>query len=399
MNAATTKTYTAIGLISGTSADGIDAALIRIASGSPPKVEVLKSHSFHYPAGLRNRVLAAAGEPGVPTPEICSLHQEIGEEFACAAMSLLETLNMEPNSVDFIGSHGQTVCHLPEKGKDPKNPLAPSTLQIGDPAVIAERTGCTVISDFRARDVAAGGMGAPLTPWAHRILFGQSNRPVGFLNLGGISNLTYIPQNGKKGLFGFDAGPANMTLDALAKKFSGGKKDFDKEGATAARGRVRGEALAHLTRHPYLDAPVPKSTGRETFGESFLAWAVELPGLRGARPEDQLATMCEFSAECIVRSLREIFPANAPPAKIIAGGGGVHNKTLMTRLKVGLAPIPLVSSKEEGISPDEVEAVSFALLAWSTIRGEPANVPEATGAKRRVVLGNITPGRNYLSIL
>ncbi|MFP6869330.1 MAG: anhydro-N-acetylmuramic acid kinase [Nitrospinota bacterium] len=399
MNSLASRTHTAIGLMSGTSADGVDVALVRIALGPPPRAEVLDFRSVRYPAGLRRRVLAAAGEPGSPTPEICSLHQEIGEAFAGAAMSLLEAGQIESRSVNFIGSHGQTVRHLPEGGEGPEGPLAPSTLQIGDPAVIAERTGCTVISDFRARDVAAGGMGAPLTPWAHRLLFGQKGRPVVFVNLGGISNLTYIPPEGEEGLFAFDAGPANMTLDALAEKISGGKEGFDNEGAMAARGRVSEEALASLLRHPYLAAPVPKSTGRETFGESFLAGAAELPGLRGAGPEDQMATMCAFSAECIVRSLRDHFPPEAPPAEIIAGGGGVRNKTFMARLEVGLAPIPLVSSAERGISPDEVEAVSFALLAWGTLRGEPGNVPAATGAKRSVVLGNITPGRNYLSLL
>ena len=400
MNNSSEHSHTAIGLMSGTSADGVDAALIMIpASSASPDVEVLEFHSHPYSGDLRRRVLDACGDPGVNTEEICSLHREIGEVFAESALAILEKHRMAPNQVDFIGSHGQTVRHLPEGGKNSHGILLPSTLQIGDPSIIAERTGSTIISDFRARDVAAGGMGAPLTPWAHRALFGNAAYPRAFLNLGGISNITYIPPGNRDGLFGFDAGPANMALDALANKISGGKEHFDRGGEIATRGHINEKALASLMEHPYLRISPPKSTGREIFGESFLNETIDILTSLGESDENQMATLTAFSARCIIKAINKYLPADAPPTEIIAGGGGVHNKSMMSYLQEGLAPIPVASSEDHGIDPDAVEAVSFALLAWATLRGEPANVPAATGASHAVILGNITPGKNYLSML
>ncbi len=400
MNISSERSHTAIGLMSGTSADGVDAALIIIpTSPVSSNIEVHEFQSYPYSSELRRRVLEACGDPGVNTEEICSLHREIGEVFAEAALAILDKHRMAPNEVNFIGSHGQTVRHLPEGGKSSHGTLLPSTLQIGDPSVIAERTGSTIISDFRARDVAAGGMGAPLTPWAHRALFGNSARPCAFLNLGGISNVTYIPPGNRDGLFGFDAGPANMALDALANKISGGKERFDRSGEIAARGHINEKALASLMEHPYLRLPPPKSTGREIFGETFLSETIDILTSLGESDENQMATLAAFSARCIIKAVNKYFPADAPPAEIIVGGGGVHNKSMMGYLQEGLAPIPVVSSNSHGIDPDAVEAVSFALLAWATLRGEPANVPAATGASHAAVLGNITPGKNYLSVL
>ncbi len=385
--------------MSGTSADGVDAALVRIGSGLPPQIEVVEFLSVAYPEDLRRRVLIACGEPGAATAEICSLHRMAGEVFAEAALVLFEAASLSGEQVDFIGSHGQTIRHLPEGGEGPEGALLPSTLQIGDPGIISERTGCTVVADFRARDVAAGGSGAPLTPWAHRLLFSRPESPVAFLNLGGISNLTYIPPLEKCGLFGFDAGPANMTLDAFVEKATGGKEHMDRDGAMAGRGHVDESALDSLMGHPYLSLSPPKSTGREMFGEAFLDAFIAPLDQRRTSTENQLATLTAFSAECILQAVRDHFPAEAPPGEMIVGGGGIHNKTLMGRLKEGLAPIPLMSSAERGISPDVVEAVSFALLAWGTLRGEATNVPAATGAARETILGNITPGKNYLSML
>ncbi len=399
MNNTSARDHIAIGLMSGTSADGVDAALVRIASGPSHEIEVLAFESVPYSDELRRRVLGAGGEPGALTGEICSLHREIGDAFAGAAIALMESSGVAPNKVDFIGSHGQTVRHLPGGGEGPGGRLLPSTLQIGDPAVIAERTGSTIVSDFRARDVAAGGMGAPLTPWAHQILFGRADKSTAFINLGGISNITYIPPANEKGLTGFDAGPANMAIDALAWKLSGGKERFDRGGESAVRGRVNEEALASLMNHPYLKLPPPKSTGREAFGETFLNETLVLFGGLGMAPEDQMATLTAFSAECIVRAVREHFPPDSPPVEFIAGGGGVNNRSMMDRLAKGLGSAPLVTSAERGIYSTAVEAAAFALLGWATLRGVPANVPAATGAERAVILGNITPGKNYLSML
>ena len=379
----------AVGLMSGTSADGVDAALVRIAPG---KTELLDFRSSPYPARLRARVLRAAGEPGAATAEICSLHREVGEAFAQAVLELLAGAGVTFNQVGFVGSHGQTVRHLPEGGEGADGPLLPSTLQLGDAAVIAERTGLTVVSDFRARDVAAGGSGAPLTPWAHRLLFERPDAPVAFLNLGGISNLTYVPPAGRKGLFGFDCGPANMAIDAWVERRTKGAERFDREGRIAARGRVDEGALDALLLHPFLRLPPPKSTGRETFGAAFLESTLAPLRKRGASPEDELATLTTFSAECVLHAVRNHFPPGAPPAELLVGGGGYRNETLMRRLREGLAPLPVRSSGERGIPPEAVEAVAFALLGWAALRGVPANVPAATGAKREAVLGHITPG-------
>lgn len=382
------QTVQAVGLMSGTSADGVDAALVKIAGG---RAELLHFLSTPYPATLRERILRAAGEPGSSTAEICSLHREIGEAFGRAALDLLAAAGVIFNRVGFIGSHGQTVRHLPEGGRSADGPLLASTLQLGDAAVIAERTGLTVVADFRARDVAAGGSGAPLTPWAHRFLFERPDAPVAFLNLGGISNITYIPAAGRPGLFGFDCGPANMALDAYMERWTGGAERFDRGGAAAARGRVDEEALAALMVHPFLQAAPPKSTGRETFGAAFLESA--LARLRKHdSPPDEIATLTAFSAECVVHAVRRHFPPGAPPAEILVGGGGYQNETILRRLRERLAPIPVRSSAERGVPPGAVEAVAFALLGWAALRGIPANVPAATGAKREVVLGHITPG-------
>ncbi|MBT3351983.1 MAG: anhydro-N-acetylmuramic acid kinase [Nitrospinaceae bacterium] len=400
MNVSSKHSHTAIGLMSGTSADGVDAALISIpASPTSSNVEVLEFKSYPYSDEIRRRVLEACGDPGVNTEEICSLHREVGEVFAEAALAIIKKHHMTPNQVDFMGSHGQTVRHLPKGGKNSQGALLPSTLQIGDPSIIAEKTGSTIISDFRSRDVAAGGMGAPLTPWAHRTLFENSNYPCAFLNLGGISNITYIPPSSEDGIMGFDAGPANMALDTLANKISGGKAQFDLGGEIAARGQINEKALASLMEHPYLKLRPPKSTGRETFGETFLSDTIDILASLGESDENQMATLTAFSARCIIKAVNNYFPTDAPPKEIIAGGGGVHNKSMMRYLQEGLDPIPVVSSAVHEIDPNAVEAVSFALLAWATLRGEPANIPAATGASHAVVLGNITPGKNYLSVL
>ncbi|MDA1000010.1 MAG: anhydro-N-acetylmuramic acid kinase [bacterium] len=393
------KERIAVGLMSGTSADGVDAALCRIAPGRIPMVELLGFHARPYPKDLRARVLLAGGEPGLGTAEICSLHREVGEVFAEAAIALIAESGAVPDQVDFIASHGQTIRHLPEGGAGAHGALLPSTLQIGDAAIIAERTGCTVVADFRSRDIAAGGTGAPLTPWAHGQLFGKENEMAAFLNLGGIANITLIPPRGAEGMTGFDTGPANMLLDALMEKTTGGAERFDRGGARAKKGAVHEAVLRELLRHPYLSKAPPKSTGRETFGAGFLNSALESLEREGASPEDQMATLTDFSAECAARAIREFFPRDQTVSEVIAGGGGVHNETLMAFLREKLSPLPVVGSAERGFPPDSIEAIAFALLGWAALSGIPANVPAATGAKRQVILGNITPGRNHITFL
>ena len=389
----------AIGLMSGTSADGVDAALARIHLGERTQVETLGFHAAPYPGDLRERLLLAGGEGGARTDEICSLRREVGEAFASAAFEVASSTGAELEKIDFIGSHGQTIRHLPEGMEGERGPLLPSTFQIGDPAFIAQRTGITCVSDFRTRDVAAGGAGAPLTPWAHRVLFSQENAASAFLNLGGISNITYLPPAGEEGVFGFDCGPANMPLDALAGRITNGEKTHDTGGELAAAGRVCPDTLAELHRHPYLKRKPPKSTGREMFGAAFVDETIEGIVSRGGDLNDAIATLTAFSASCVADAIRDFFPKDPPLSEVVTGGGGVHNKTLMRDLRDGLGDLPLVESGARGVSPDAVEAVCFALLAWGTLTGGANNLPGVTGAKEAVCLGNITPGRNFASLM
>ena len=389
----------AIGLMSGTSADGVDAALVRIFPGARAQVETLDFHAAPYPGDLRERLLLAGGEEGARTDEICSLRREVGEAFASAAFEVASRSGTELEKIDLIGSHGQTIRHLPEGMEGARGPLLPSTFQVGDPAFIAQRTGITCVSDFRTRDVAAGGAGAPLTPWAHRVLFSRENAASAFLNLGGISNVTYLPPAGEEGIFGFDCGPANIPLDALAGRITNGVKTHDTDGDLAATGRVCTETLAELRRHPYLKRKPPKSTGREMFGEAFVDETLERMASRGGDLKDAIATLTAFSASCVADAIRDFFPTDSPLAEVVAAGGGVRNKTLMSGLRGALGDLPLVESGARGVSADAVEAICFALLAWGTLTGQTNNLPGVTGAKEAVCLGNVTPGRNFASLM
>ncbi len=384
-----------IGLMSGTSADGVDAALVRIAPDE--SVETLAFRTTPYARGLRERVLLAGGAEGASTEEICALHRALGEAFAEAAEEVASAASVALSAIDFIGSHGQTVRHLPESGVGARGPLLPSTLQIGDAAFIVARTGITCVSDFRPRDMAAGGAGAPLSPWAHRMLFSRADAPVAFLNLGGISNVTYLPPAGAEGVFGFDCGPANMPLDVLAHRITNGAQAYDKDGALAAAGRVCPETLDALARHPYIGRKPPKSTGREEFGEAFVDDV--FARMRGRDAKDAIATLTAFSARCAADAIRDFLPRDAPPAEVVAGGGGVHNTTLMRALEEALGNLPLIASDARGVRADAVEAVCFALLAWGTLTGRANNLPAATGAREAVVLGNMTPGRNFAALM
>ncbi len=393
------RPHLAIGLMSGTSADGVDAALVRILPGARAGVETVGFHASPYPKRLRERILLAAGEEGAEAEELCSLHREVGEAFAAAALAVAFKTETPLEAIDFWGSHGQTVRHLPEGGRGARGRLLPSTLQIGDPAFIAARTGRTGVCDFRSRDVAAGGAGAPLTPWAHRALFSREGAPTAFLNLGGISNVTYLPPLGEAGVLGFDCGPANMTLDALARRLTGGEKTHDPGGAMAAAGRVCPETLAELREDAYLRRKPPKSTGRERFGAAFVEATIERMAARGRGAEDALATLTALSAACVGDAIRRFLPKEAPPAEVIVGGGGVYNKTLMRRLREALGGLPVTTSDARGVSPDAVEAVCFALLAWGTLAGRTNSLPGVTGAKEAACLGNVTPGRNFSSLM
>jgi len=362
-----------LGLISGTSADAIDAALLDFAGEKP---QVRAARSTPYPAALRERVLGLSQRDAtVDLDAFGALDTAIGEAFAAAALALLADAGIRADEVSAIGSHGQTLRHRPR-------PPQCFTLQVGCPHVIAERTGCTVVADFRRRDVAAGGEGAPLMPAFHAAVLADRGETRAVLNLGGIGNLSLLAPD--RPVRGFDTGPANGLLDAWCHRHTGA--DYDREGAWAAGGRVLPALLEACLTEPWLTLPPPKSSGRDRF---HLGWlATRLDGSESAR--DVQATLLEFSAQSIARALRAEQPDTQ---RLIACGGGVHNRALMHRLAALLPELRVESSAVHGLDPDAVEAAGFAWLARQTLAGQPGNCPEVTGAVGPRVLGAIIPGR------
>lgn len=361
-----------IGLISGTSADAIDAALLAF----DPRPRMLAALAFAYPPAVRAAVLELSRGAATTTLEaLGELDVRVGMAFADAANALLRDAGIAREAVAAIGSHGQTIRHRPRS--EPA-----FTIQVGDPSTIAERTGIACVADFRRRDLAAGGEGAPLAPAFHAAVLGAHGEPRAILNLGGIANLTLIPGEPGTPVLGFDTGPANCLLDAWSARHLGMDRD---EGGTLARGgRVDESALARWLDYAYFDRPPPKSTGREEFDLDWLARQGGLP----ESPADMLATLTELTARSIVDALRAAAPATR---RVIACGGGVHNGFLLERIRARLGGMPLETSREHGIDPDFVEAALFAWLARERIEGRPGNLPSVTGARGPRVLGAIYP--------
>jgi anhydro-N-acetylmuramic acid kinase len=366
-----------VGLLSGTSADGTDAALCEIeGSGETTRLTTRAFVTTPFSRSLRERIFRLAD---ADASELCDLDVLLGEAFADAACAVCDAASVPLAAVHLIGSHGQTAVHHPRSaGK------LGATLQIGEAAVIAERVGCPVVSDFRVRDVAAGGEGAPLVPLVDHLLFRKPGTPRALQNIGGIANVTLVRER-LDDLVAFDNGPGNMPLDAVARAVSGGVEAFDRGGARAARGTIDRALLEELHRHPYLLQPLPKSTGRETFGKDFI---YPLLARYGARLDDLLATLTRFVAEAIARSYREALPV--PPAEVFVSGGGALNPVLMAHLRETLAPIPVETSAALGVDPEAKEAIAFAVLANETLFGRPGNVPSVTGAAGPRVLGKIS---------
>jgi anhydro-N-acetylmuramic acid kinase len=365
-----------IGLLSGTSADGTDAALCEI-EGSGEATRLVSSTFVTIPFGrsLRERIFRLAQ---ADASELCDLDVLLGEAFAEAALEVCGVAGLRIEDVDLIGSHGQTAVHHPRSAG-----RLGATLQIGEAAIIAERTSCPVVSDFRVRDVAAGGEGAPLVPLVDHLLFRKAGVRRALQNIGGIANVTLVGER-LADLVAFDNAPGNMPLDAVARAASNGGEAFDAGGQRAARGRVDAALLAELHAHPYLTLPLPKSTGRETFGKDFI---YPLLARFGPRLDDLMATLTRFVAEAIARSYRESLPA--PPDEVYVSGGGALNPVLMGHLAGLLAPVPVATSASLGVDPEAKEAIAFAVLANETVFGHPGNVPSVTGAAGPRVLGKI----------
>ena len=368
-----------IGLISGTSMDAVNAVLAEI---SAQDFRVLAARSVAFPAPLLERVrrlsipgTSPASPDGVDAiDELGELDHLVGELFAGAAIGLLAARGIGPQDVTAIGSHGQTVRHRPRTAR-------PFTLQIGDPNIIAARTGITVVADFRRRDVALGGEGAPLVPAFHAATFSDPGECRAVLNLGGIANLTLLEPDHP--VTGFDTGPANGLMDAWTRRHL--DQPFDAGGAWAASGTVAPALLEALLEHPFLRLPPPKSTGPEDFTLAWLDAQVDAAGQ--PEPDAVQATLCEYTAVTVADAL-----GARPPARLIVCGGGVHNDHLMARLAARLPETRIESSAAHGVDPEQVEAAAFAWLAARTLAGLPGNLPSVTGARQAAVLGAIWPG-------
>jgi len=382
------KNMRVAGLMSGTSLDGVDVAIVDIRAA---KVRLVAFDVFPYKPALRAEILSLCHPDSAKVNRICHLNHVLGEVFAEAVLKLCRRRGVAADSVDLIGSHGQTIWHHPQGGRYGGRTIR-STLQIGEPSVIAQRTGITTVADFRPRDMAAGGQGAPLVPYADYVLFRDAKVSRAIQNIGGIANVTFLPRACKRDdILAFDTGPGNMVIDAVCHLVTGGKRRFDRGGAMAARGKVDEMLLREMLKHPFLRRKPPKSTGREEFGQAYCEWLVQRSQKRALAPEDMVATVTAFTARTIADAYRWFLPVM--PDEMVLGGGGAHNRTLVRMLQRELTAVKIRTTNEFGIDVDAREAVAFAVLAWATIRGTANNVPSATGAAEPVVLGKIVPGR------
>lgn len=381
-----------VGIMSGLSADGVDAALVRVrGSGEQIDWRLLRHETLQFSMKVKDLILRCA-EPGSgDAASICRLNALLGELFARAAAHVVAQAGLDMAAVDLIGSHGQTIQHLPQAVTITGIPVRAS-LQVGEPSVIAERTGVTTVAAFRARDLAAGGQGSPLVSYVDYLLFRNRARGRLVINLGGVASLTAIPASaGPEGVIGFDTGPGNLVIDGLVTTITGGREAFDLDGRYARRGQVRKDLLERLLAHPYFQAPPPKSCGREEFGRPFLDRIVQEN--RTLPPDDLIATATRFTAESIALACRRfVMPQNVYEEAIVSGGGA-RNRFLMDQIRQAIPELTIKPSDEYGLPVAAKEAVAFALLANETILGVANNLPAATGATHPVVLGIIVPGR------
>ncbi len=383
-----------IGLISGTSADGVDAALVKIFGEKPERIETVAFVTLPYPKFVREKVLQVSHDGDIET--LCWLNFFLGELFAEAVFEVLKVAQVPIKRVNLIGSHGQTVRHLPPNFKIRQGlvrfTITGSTLQIASPSVIAARTGIPVVSDFRSKDVALGGQGAPLVPLVDWLLLSHPKKNRIALNIGGIANLTVLPAKAKPSqVFAFDTGPGNMLIDGAVKFLSHGKRAFDRNGEWASKGKVSRDLIDWLMRHPFIRKKPPKSTGREIFGEKFLRETLKRASELPLSEFDAVSTLTAFTAESIAYAVRNfVLPKVKRVDELIVSGGGANNPVLMAMLKQKLPEIEIQRSDEFGINADAKEAIAFAVLAHRTVMGLTGNLPSATGAKAPTILGSIT---------
>jgi anhydro-N-acetylmuramic acid kinase len=381
-----------LGLMSGTSADGIDVALVKI-SGQPPKIsaELEGFHAVAYPDAIQKAVLRVSNGGATTAAEISQLNFAVGEQFARAALAACKRFGISPDKIDLIGSHGQTIFHQGQPSRVLDAGRTASTLQIGEPAVIAGRTGITTIADFRPADIAANGQGAPLVPFVDYLLFRDPLRGRVALNIGGIANVTAIPAGAQaEDVRAFDTGPGNMIIDGLVRHFSHGRLEFDRNSQIALKGKTIHALLAKSLAHPYFRLSPPKTAGREQFGGEYVERWIEWARKRRFRSEDLVRTATIFTAVSIAGAFRKFILPKAKIHDLIVSGGGAQNPLLMAELAALLPGVEILPSSHFGISGDAKEAFAFAILAYEAFHSRPNNLPSATGAKHPAILGKTT---------
>jgi anhydro-N-acetylmuramic acid kinase len=375
-----------IGLMSGTSADGIDAVVVELfGSGTATRIRQHAFQTYPYPRGLKEFLFKNSHPKTATLNNIARLNILVGELFADAARKIARKAGKKLSEIDLIGSHGQTILHLPDVtnmfGKNIR-----ATLQVGHPSLIAKRTGVVTVGDFRIGDVAVGGTGAPLVPYVEYVLFRSQKINRGLLNIGGIANITVLPRNClPKDIFAFDTGPGNMVIDGLMQRLF--HQHYDNHGIFASQGKIISSLLDWMNQHPYLRQLPPKSTGRETFGESFIAQI--LRRAKGERRLNVITTVTEFTALAVYQNYLQFIKPTCTLDELLVSGGGIHNKYLFSALKRHFEGVNVVPLEEFGFSSDAKEAICFAVLANETISGNPANVGKVTGAARETILGVI----------
>ncbi|MEE9259667.1 MAG: anhydro-N-acetylmuramic acid kinase [Candidatus Scalindua sediminis] len=383
-----------VGLMSGTSCDGIDACLAKITGNSlSTRIEIIGFDTYPYDNDTRELIFDASQPQTGSVDKVCQLNFILGKLFADAVKQVARKTSVSLSEIDIIGSHGQTIYHVPSsKGNMDKN--AGSTLQIGEPSVIAQETGVTTVADFRTRDIAAGGEGAPLVAYADFVLFGRDKICRAIQNIGGIANVTFLPGDCDiNRVIAFDTGPGNMIIDRFAEIITNGKSKFDKDGELASKGKLNQDLLETLCSHPYLSRHPPKSTGREDFGIQFSDDLYKEIKQGNIDALDAIATVTAFTARSISDSYRRFIQPFSEISEVVISGGGTHNLTLLRFLEGYLKGTKIRKVDEFDIPSEAKEALSFAILANETVCGNPSNVPSATGAKESVILGKIIPGR------
>ena len=379
-----------IGLMSGTSVDGIDAAIVEIAGhGLETAVDLLAFETFHFPPGVPQRILALCHPDTGRVDDICEMNFYIGHLFAEAVKHILRKSGMRASDIDLIGSHGQTIHHLPKNtSADFNDSRYPSTLQVGEPAVIAHETGIPTIADFRVADMAAGGQGAPLVSYSDYLLFRNREKTVGLLNIGGIANLTVLPANGTfDAVSAADTGPGNMCIDAVVSEITEGAEHYDKDGTRGAAGTAHQRLIGEWLKHPFFQLSPPKTTGREMFGHTYAMECLAACREHELSDNDCIATLTELTVQTIADYIAKFVTEQNPIDTLYVSGGGVHNQTIMRRLSELLSDTSVEPVDTSGISADAKEAIAFAILANETLHGNAGNLPSATGASVRKVLG------------